>query len=718
MEKSNKSQLEEQIKLTKEFYLNFNNTKLKEEVSRIYNYIEQADKNREIKLKEAIKIRVYEADAIATRIYDDNKYTKTNQEILTLIKSALGSMIYNNGLGYFFMDDINGINLLEPLNKSVENTNLSQLEDINGYKFKQTIMQTIRNQSERYDTHYWYKNTKDKKPYKRISFYKYFEPLELAIGTGEYIDDYENELKKRVLEYIQNIKFNKDGNIFVFDYTGKILVHQNLKLLGENILNIKDINNMEYGKKLITIGKNGDGFLSYYSSTFSKTPYEITSFVQGYDKWGWVFGTGYGNKNLIELINRTKEKLMKKNNENFINIIIISISITIILLILSIIISKYLETIFANYKLRIQDEEKEFRNLFEYSNIGLAICDDNGKFININTKFIQMLGYKNKNDLLHQSWHSISQKKSLKNEDQNFADLISQKITTYSLEKPYIKEDGTQFNAFITANLLKHKGKVKNLLFSIIDVTEIKTKDKLLFHQSKMAAMGEMIANIAHQWRQPLSLISTASSGMKMQKEFNVLTDEMFYKSIDSITDTTQYLSQTIENFKNFFTPRENKEDIDMQKLIDKTLVLVSAELEDKKIIVIEDIEDLSILSYENDLIQVLINLINNAKDAFTDEIESKFIFIESKLSKDKNNLKITIKDNAQGIPEDIINKIFEPYFTTKYKSDGTGIGLYMVLEIIEKHMHGTISVENVDFVHNENLYRGAKFTIIIPMTI
>jgi len=128
--------------------------------------------------------------------------------------------------------------------------------------------------------------------------------------------------------------------------------------------------------------------------------------------------------------------------------------------------------------------------------------------------------------------------------------------------------------------------------------------------------MGEMIANIAHQWRQPLSLISTASSGLKMQKEFKVLTDETFYTSVNSITNATQYLSQTIENFKNFFTPRLKKEYFNLDESIQKTLALVSSELKRKSIVIIENIDNIEISSYENDLIQVIINIINNAISA------------------------------------------------------------------------------------------------------
>jgi len=224
-----------------------------------------------------------------------------------------------------------------------------------------------------------------------------------------------------------------------------------------------------------------------------------------------------------------------------------------------------------------------------------------------------------------------------------------------------------------------------------------------------------MIANIAHQWRQPLSLISTASSGLKIQKELNLLTDEHFNNSLNSITNTTKYLSQTIDNFKNFFTPKSEKELVDLEEISQKTIALVSSELKKKNIDIIHNMNNIKLMSYENDLIQVLINIINNAKDAFVD-LKGNYIFIDAQIDKPTNNLIIKIKDSAGGIPSDIKEKIFEPYFTTKYKSNGTGIGLYMVMEIVQKHMSGTICVNNVTYNYKKENFSGAEFIISIPI--
>ncbi len=718
IDRSNSVYFEKEQTRTIKLYKDFNNKRIQEEVYRAYEYIKQENKNSRNKLKVYLKQRVYEAHAIATKIYEDNKGSKNKDEILQLIRSAIGSIIYNQGRGYFFINDITGMNRLQPLNKKIEDTNILHLKDVNGYAFMKTINQSIKDKTERYDTYYWYKNAKDKIAYEKVSFYKFFEPLNISIGTGEYMVDFEKELKQRVLKEIQNIKLSDGGYIFVFDYLGNLIAHKNPKAIGRNYLNKKTINKFHVIKESIKIAKSekGEGFLSYLNPTFDKKPYRKTSFIKGYNEWEWFIGTGYDDKKLQKLIKEAKEEFKKKNQEELNELFLISLIITCALLLLSIFLSKHIERIFFKYRQKIQDEEKEFRNLFEYSNIGLAFSDNEGKFIKVNNKFSQMLGYDNRMNLQNKTWYEVTNDDFIEEENRSYFDLLNGKIETYSIEKIFIKSNGEQVDALLAAHAFKVDKKIKYILFSIIDISEIKTKDKVLFQQSKMAAMGEMISNIAHQWRQPLSLISTASSGMKMQKEHDLLTDSYMEESLTAITEATQYLSQTIDDFKNYFKPNENESEFNIKHLLNKTLSLTSSEFINKEIEVVQDVEDINIISFENDLIQILINILNNAKDALQEVPHKKIVMITTKVSKDHKRLVLSIKDSAGGVPDKIATKIFEPYFTTKHQSNGTGIGLYMVNEIVEKHMKGKIRVRNVDFTFNNENYHGAEFKIYIPI--
>ena len=719
IELSNKNLIKENIKETSDLYMKFHNEDIKEEVEKVYKYIENEQKNSINELKKYIKQRVYEAHSIATRIYEDNKDTKSKKEILELIKTALGSIIYNKGRGYFFIDSVEGIGLLQPLNRQLENKSKLEFKDAKGYQFVKTIVQTIKDKSERYDTYYWYKGGDKLNSYKKMSFYKYFEPLNFAIGTGDYIDDFLHEMKERILKNIREIKLKQNGYIFLLNHNGKVLAHIREETIGKNFIDVEDRNKFKFVKEMITKAKSeeGSGFISYYYSLTNKNPYKKTTFIKNFDEWKWIIGTGYHDKDLNLIIKKETEKLENRYQEDYELVLLISFIATLLLLSLSIFISKILERKFVSYRNRIKMEEMEFKNLFETSDVGLAISDDMGKLIRVNKKFINMLGYDNSSDLINKHWNELSHNNFIKEENDIFNDLKEKKIEKCSIEKVYRKENGSVFDGYFTANSFYINGKIKYILSSLIDISDVKAKDNLLFQQSKMAAIGEMLANIAHQWRQPLSTISTASSGMKIQKEFGSLSDEDLISSLDIITSSSKYLSHTIDDFTEFFNPN-NKEKIfiNTDEVIDQSLKLVSAQFKNKEIIVIRDIDDINLEILKNELIQVLMNILNNARDALKNKEDEKFIFI--KVKKEKYDLVIEIKDNAGGIPKDIIDRIFEPYFTTKHKSQGTGIGLYMVEEIIKKHMNGKIKVENEKFLYKEKEYTGAKFKIYIPINI
>ena len=244
---------------------------------------------------------------------------------------------------------------------------------------------------------------------------------------------------------------------------------------------------------------------------------------------------------------------------------------------------------------------------------------------------------------------------------------------------------------------------------------ELIQKEKILNHQSKMAAMGEMIENIAHQWRQPLSLISTAATGAKIKKDFGTLSDNDFYETMDMINNSTQHLSTTIDDFRNFFNNDKNASTFNINKPIEKVLSLINSKLRNRDIHVIKNTQDVEVTALINEFIQVLINILNNSLDAFEEQnLEKKFIFLD--LYKENNSLVLIIKDNAGGIKEELLGRIFEPYFTTKHKSQGTGIGLYMSMEIIKKHMNGDINVSNEEYIYDNIKCKGAQFKIELPI--
>ena len=286
--------------------------------------------------------------------------------------------------------------------------------------------------------------------------------------------------------------------------------------------------------------------------------------------------------------------------------------------------------------------------------------------------------------------------------------FIHRTVTLNILNKKlkYTVEEKTKELRYLNENLqITIDKKIKELL----------EKEAILNQQAKMAAMGEMIENIAHQWRQPLSVISTISSSLKIKREMNMLDDKEFYEALQSINRTSQHLSNTIDDFRNFFSPNKEMNRFYLSQLIKKSKDLIKSRFDKFNIKVIENIDDIEILSYQNELFQVILNLFSNSIDVLSsNEIEDKIIYI--KIYHDENNLYIEFLDNGGGIKDEFINRVFEPYFTTKHKSQGTGVGLYMSLQIVTKHLNGEISVKNDTFIENNIAYFGAKFTILIPI--
>ena len=221
---------------------------------------------------------------------------------------------------------------------------------------------------------------------------------------------------------------------------------------------------------------------------------------------------------------------------------------------------------------------------------------------------------------------------------------------------------------------------------------ENKKQQAMLEQQSRLAALGEMIGNIAHQWRQPLSVITTAISGMQMKQEFGIpLTEKLVMDTTDTILSQANYLSKTIDDFRDFIKNDQIEEIFNLSKIVENTANLLKPALKSNYIKLILTLDDtINYKGYPSQLSQVLINIVNNAKDALKEQDqEHKQVII--KTFQNENNIKIEISDNAGGIPQEIKTKIFDPYFTTKYKSQGTGLGLFICTNIIHKYFNGNI---------------------------
>ena len=358
--------------------------------------------------------------------------------------------------------------------------------------------------------------------------------------------------------------------------------------------------------------------------------------------------------------------------------------------------------LFAYKQYLLKKSINEFDEMINATMEGILIFK-NGKCIDLNQSTLDIFGYDHKDELIGKEPFDFI--------DKDYVDLMKNELkkdNAEAYEAVMLKKDGTKFYALLRGHNLKNRG-VR--LSSVIDITLLKEQERLISEQSKMVQMGEMIGNIAHQWRQPLSVISTSSSAMQLEKEFNTLTDEKFDTYTNAILQNTEFLSNTIDTFRDYIKEKPELKEVILQDRINGALEIIGASIKNHHIKLINNVnsvEPIKITLVVGELSQVIINLINNSKDAIIEKnIEDGYIKIDLKVT--NNSTIITVTDNAGGIREDIISKIFNPYFTTKHQSQGTGLGLHMSKEIIEKHLNGKLSAKNSK--------DGAIFTIELPLS-
>ena len=240
-------------------------------------------------------------------------------------------------------------------------------------------------------------------------------------------------------------------------------------------------------------------------------------------------------------------------------------------------------------------------------------------------------------------------------------------------------------------------------------IKDTKRKENLLQQQSRLAQMGEMISMIAHQWRQPLAAISSTSGSITLKAKLNKLDKDTAIELSKKISEYSQHLSLTIDDFREFFKTNKEKKKTTYDEMIQSVLGIIEISIKNRKINIIKQLKSKNIFdTHPNEIKQVILNLIKNAEDVLLEkEIKNPTITITT-----KDNI-LSISDNGGGVPKDIIDKIFDPYFSTKTKKDGTGLGLYMSKTIIEEHCGGSLSVSNDVIIDQDGKpSSGAVFTI------
>ncbi len=358
----------------------------------------------------------------------------------------------------------------------------------------------------------------------------------------------------------------------------------------------------------------------------------------------------------------------------------------------------------------IKSQKNEFETIFNYAKDAIVITDLDTNFLNFNQSFLDMTGY-SRSELLKKKYNDITINEH-KNKNYNALEDVFKYGYSKDLEEDCLVNGNRKITVNIRMSLLPDK---KRILLTLKNISNL----KIMEQQARLASMGEMIGNIAHQWRQPLSVITTSASGLKLESEFGIITKEYIDECVDNIMKQSNYLSNTIDNFRNFIKGENIIQEVFLNDVINLSLSLITPSLKHNYINLILDIqEDGKIYGNKNELSEALINILNNAKDVLKYKIkkeEDRLLFISTKkIERDK--IQLSILDSGEGISEKIINKIFDPYFTTKHEYQGTGLGLSMSENIIRERHKGSIVAFNKQFEYNGKTYKGACFDITFDL--
>lgn len=547
------------------------------------------------------------------------------------------------------------------------------------------------------------------------------------------------ELYKLIHERMKDVRFFKDksGYFFIWDLdTGNsISLPSAPSLIGTSLVNLTD----KKGKRLFDsyaniLEQKGEGFDRWYwNKPGSKTMQEKVGYIKKYNALNIGIGTAiyiddikeeiskksidfinklqYSDNSYIFILDKQGTPLLHKNKD------IVNVSI-------------------ENFDEKIQDN---INSILEKAK------SKNGEFLeythskNLFKNFVPSKKISYVKDISILDWvigtglytddlnKQITKKKELL-EDRLNSDITKLWVVTFLVTlliifilifvskriKDLIIYYSKKLN--ISNNALK---KLNKSLEKKVDsqVSHIRQKDLILNQQSKLAAMGEMLGNIAHQWRQPLSAISVLASGIKFKRDMGIpIDEEQLDKDLVNIVNTTKTLSTTIDDFRDFYSNDKEIHEFSIKTLIEQVTNLVLPNLENKNISIISNCEDVIMNSYKNELIQAILNIVNNAKDELESKSYSTYVFINVTVVDE--NINIEIYDNAGGIKDSIKDQIFEPYFTTKPNGKGTGIGLYMTKKIVDTSLMGKITVDNKSFEYKGEKYKGAVFTIITALNI
>ena len=602
---------------------------IKNEVLKVHNLIKNEKSQSIKKIKTSLQDRVREAHAIASSIYRNNQ-DKSSNEIKLLISDALRDIRFNNGRGYFFVYQNDGLSVMHPILPHLQNTNLWDFKDVKGVYVIRNLSNIATSQGEGFFRWWWKKPADTKTEYEKIGYSKFFAPFDWFIGTGDYVLDYEDELKKEILERIGRVRYGADGYIFVVDEQGTFLSHIEKQHQGKNRLDLIDSNGFLITQEIIKAAKRGEDYLSYIGTIKPSTglPARKTSFIKGFKDWHWAIGSGAYLDDIDNVVLLKKVVLNKKNQLKLLQTLAVGATISLLLYLISLAFANNIKKRFQIYRIKVTEKTQQLNEL---------------------------------NLSLEEKVTNRTQALAASNEELELA-LVSLKNTQ---KKLIASEKMASMVGLVTG--VAHEFNTP-LGIMVTSISQIENEIEKVFDKIKL----QQLTRSELQRSEEACRLGVELLNGSLNKSVQLIKN---FKSLSIYSEPGQAKKFSINKL--------------IQSLSDSYQSVLKAHNTQLDLAFIDEV---MINSYKDVIIDVLSQLIENSLTHAFNGIASPSITIQ--VSAINDHLLIDYFDNGLGLTDEAKDKVFELFYTTKRNSNCTGLGMPIVYNQVTQKLQGTIQTQ------------------------